>query len=794
MKKFIFLFIGLYLFNYSYSQERFSIKGVLRCDSTFVKNTAVKLFYDTIPIQATITNEKGFFIFENIQKEKYTVKVISVFYNPISIEIEPLNNIDLGVIELLEASNFLPDVEIIENVEPINITNNGVILNVANTPLRDIGNALSLLNYAPVVFISDNATQFESGGLEILVNGKTINIPVDKQELFLKSISSQNIETIEIIDKPDASVAGNQYGKINIILKNDKGLSGDLEAKVMYHKTFFQNYNTSLFYNSDKIRMYSLFNIDIRQFLFEEKRTENRNGLYIDKQMDHDTDCSTPDFLFGADYPINDKSSLGMLYSFYYEKLKQFKHSEKYTLSADYLKNDSLIGKESNQISKYFLQTITLNYYLKTDTLGSNFSTSVDYAPDKQSGDIFNNFSFWSSLNSSVPSQIIDYKYEKLYNNNILSYNAQYNHVFKNSSSLNFGTKLSYTSYNDGWDAFNLISNDYIFDEDNSQKIIFNEYIAALFSGYKFQYRKSFISISARGEYNFNKYKNNDENFSSITNWIILPTFLHNITINKNNRIYYYFTEKIYRPSFHYYIENSYFDPISQKYGNSKLKPQNQYILVLGYILRNKYSLTLQAYKAENMFLNLPEISGNSLIYKTINGGVINSLGVVLDLPFNVFDWWKTNTNISGQFRNNEFKNNQEQYISNNFQGSFSHSSYFTLFDCMTLSFNYSYNSKNKSFFIEQSDVHNLGAGINYRPNDDFVIGFNVSDILNSVATNTKYNYFDMITGNSNYKQVTSRTFMIRIAYSFSIGKEIKDYSTRESGIENEKSRIQPVP
>jgi hypothetical protein len=108
----------------------------------------------------------------------------------------------------------------------------------------------------------------------------------------------------------------------------------------------------------------------------------------------------------------------------------------------------------------------------------------------------------------------------------------------------------------------------------------------------------------------------------------------------------------------------------------------------------------------------------------------------------------------------------------------------------ISINIGYSYTSKSKTFFYTQRDIHNLDASIYWRINDDFGIGFGVSDILNSVATNTTYNYFDKLTGYNNHKQITSRTFSLRLAYSFSVGKENDNYDVLESGIENQKGRL----
>ncbi|MCL2312925.1 MAG: outer membrane beta-barrel family protein, partial [Firmicutes bacterium] len=178
------------------------------------------------------------------------------------------------------------------------------------------------------------------------------------------------------------------------------------------------------------------------------------------------------------------------------------------------------------------------------------------------------------------------------------------------------------------------------------------------------------------------------------------------------------------------------------------------------------------------------------LIYSTINGGNSTSIALTIGLPVIIFDWWETSTNLSLSYINRNFTKNNGKYISNNWQGNISHSSYFHLPKRISINIDYSYTSKSRTFFYSQADIHKLDAGIYWRINDDFGLGFSVSDILNSVAKNITYNYFDKITGYNNHKQITSRTFSLRFSYSFSVGKENNNYDTLESGIENQKGRL----
>lgn len=788
----LYLLVILQLFVLNcFTQESFLIKGKIESDSSFVNYIAIKLFQNNIQIQAMTSNELGYFEFNNLAKGIYEIRVISMFYEEKIIEIDLLEDFDLGVIQLLESPILLSEVEIKSKVEPVVPTPNGVILNVSDSKLKDWGNALSLLNFAPVTFINTNNVQFENGGLEILVNGKPLNIPIDQQDKFLQSISSQNIEKIEIVDKPDASVGGNKYGSINIILKNDKGISANLESSLMWHNTIFQSYNASIFFNSTKLRIYSIFNLDARNLIFETNGFEKRNNLQINSISRDSINASTPNVLIGVDYQLNSKSSLGLSYAFYYEWMHNCKTITNYNFIANYLLNDSIIDSNTEYNSKYISNIFTINYSLKTDTLGSKFLSTISYAAGFSDRYIFNNFAFWQSSQETIPVHTINYKYNMYRQNNILSGETKYLHFFKNLSSLDFGSKLSYTDFLNGWEAYKLISNKYTFDENNSSDLIFDEYIISLYAGYKLKHKKSNFSISLRGEYNYNNYKNNNENYSQTDSYAILPTFLHNININNKNKIYYYFTQKVYRPQFMYYVESTMYNPITQSYGNSELKPQFQYIFALGYVLNNKYSVALQAIRNTNSFISLPELSNDILIYKFLNGGITNSIGSVLNIPLNIFEWWEMNTSCSGHFVNINYTDNSHSYSSSGFQWHFSNSNCFDLSKQCYLFIDYNYISNSKSFFKETFGYHDLGAGFGYKYKDNLRISFSVFDILNSNITRKKYNYFNIVWGESNYQQISSRTFKIGIVYDFSFGKEIENYKTDKSILEDIKNRVQ---
>jgi hypothetical protein len=775
----------------AFAQSKYSISGILMDDSTAVENVAVKVFADSVLMDAVISDKNGNFVLANLTEGTYQLQVISLFYEIKRIDIDLKQDIRLGHISLQKNVHMLEVFSIEEKVNPVEMTNYGVVLNIANTLLSDFGNVLDLINYAPVSFI--NTSQFNNnGGLEILINGKKANIPAGKQDNFLKSISSQNVQKIEIIDKPDASIDANKKGSVNIILKSQQGVMGEMSANVGYHQLWEHWYDVSLFYNASKFRLFTMLELDFKHHKNKSNTEELRNDINFNTSTLFEVKAIATDFMFGGDYFINEKSSIGILYTLsnenqYFTNIKNI-----YSILTPYLLEDSIIFMENNHDHNDVFHAITANYDLKTDTLGSKFTTSFDWGGYFDIGKVLKNYQFYKdkvAFENATVAGNLDFLEDENNISNLFAYNARFDKNFKNRSAFTIGTKWSYTKYKSNNDFFDIINDVNNPNSNNSYSMDFNEYVGAVFTGYKISHKKHFFNISLRGEFNYNKYKNNDENYGKSFNWAILPTFLHDITINDNNNIYYYFTQRTFRPDFVNYISNASYDPISQTYGNSKLKPNEYYIFRVGYTFRQRYAIVLNANHANNLILSIPTLQDGKVIYNLTNSGLLNYIGLIFSIPINIGNWWEMQNNISGGYRQNIYKNNLEKIAFQGFNCDISHYSYFYLPKRFSLFLNYSYTSPYVTAFYKYKDVHNLGVGIRYRINDSFILSLSCSDILNSARTAYSFEYQDVFKGIYASKSLSSKTIWFKFVYSFEAGKAVDSFE-KSTGVETEKGRL----
>lgn len=430
-----------------------------------------------------------------------------------------------------------------------------------------------------------------------------------------------------------------------------------------------------------------------------------------------------------------------------------------------------------NQYDK--TNTLSLIYERKLDSLNSKISITADYA-----NNVYKNPLYQTNVFLDNDSEISTQKNLQSDNSthNIYALAIAYKKIFANKNDLSIGYKNTFVFDNFNYNYSDLINDSYIINDTYSNPFHFNQNLYSLFSNYSFQMKKSRLSLGLRTEYNYNKYHNNSMADQS-DNFFILPTLLHNIKINNNHSVYYYFTKKITRPS------NSSFNPtliknnpINGSEGNEKLAATEIYRFQTGYTLRNKYRVDVQYNYSENNIFSIPELKNGIIISSIKNGGFKNDLNIYLTAPFKISEWWEMTNKLNFSYFNFKYQNNDfnSGYVH------FESLNTFTLPKDITVDLSYFYTSKYKSLYTNYQ-YNNINLTINYPINKNWKMNFGINDILNSLRNRFHYD-INQIQGRYASKYNT-RSVFFSINYNFSLGKEVNE-KTIKSNIEEEKSRL----
>lgn len=220
------------------------------------------------------------------------------------------------------------------------------------------------------------------------------------------------------------------------------------------------------------------------------------------------------------------------------------------------------------------------------------------------------------------------------------------------------------------------------------------------------------FNVSAKGEYYHNNYQHN---------WNFIPQL--GATYYKTPKSIFQLnlsTIRIYPSYWELRNGTSHINPYAKVLGNPSLQPYLNYAAQFSYIFKQKYVATLYAQYADKATVQLPYQSPDelSLIYQTININYKRTVGLNLNVPFNIgYIWNATATaNIFNQrekadrFHDISFDN--RKWI---FYGALNNSFRFTQNSPVSISVDFTYISPSIQGLADLSNMWKVDAGVKWQ-------------------------------------------------------------------------------
>ena len=208
-------------FTLAFSQD-FIINGLVIDDNSepVVLANVILLSEEGEFIKGTVTNDQGYYEFKAISPKSYRI-VASYIANTVesplttiteSIEISPL---------ILQSSQELDEVVVTQKKPKLEQLADRHIFNVENTALSD-GDIWDVLKRTPGVMVMNNRLYVNgSSKVNIMINGKRVNLPEDDIINLLTGSSASNVESIEVITSPPAKYSAEGGLLIDIKMKKN---------------------------------------------------------------------------------------------------------------------------------------------------------------------------------------------------------------------------------------------------------------------------------------------------------------------------------------------------------------------------------------------------------------------------------------------------------------------------------------------------------------------------------------------------------------------------------------------
>jgi iron complex outermembrane recepter protein len=641
MKQLLSLLTAMSISFVSLAQTTGKVSGIIKdSDKQQVINAAtvsLLLSKDSSLVKAAVADKGGNFVFENIKEGDYLVSATSaghkIAYSKTFSLSATLQVVTLEVLQVIPLEKELNDVTVTSKRPLIERKLDKTVVNVDASVTNAGTTAMDVLEKSPGVTVDKDGNVSLKGkqGVTIMLDGKPTYLNGPELANLLRSMSSANLDQIEIMTNPSAKfdAAGNS-GIINIRTKKNKqkGFNGSVSlgyGQGVYAKT---NNTLNLNYRNGKFNVFSNMSVNYRNSFqqLDIRRIYKNNDQSITAIFDqnarllHHNGNNTAKI--GVDYYASKKTTVGVVFTGFVNPEKQN------SFNTSYLKNyigklDSLAVSASDEDGSWKNKGINLNLRHQFDSTGREFTMDADYVSYKASknqpftyvtslpdGTVLNS----NKLLGELPSVI-----------NIYSVKADYTHPLKNGLKIETGVKTSFVNTDNTAGYFNIINDVKVPDYEKTNRFKYKENINAVYLNASKEIKKWGFQAGLRLEntnYSGNQFGNPQRRDSLFQKSYVgfFPTMFVSYNANTKNQFSFSYGRRINRPAyedlnpFMFYL-----DKYTYGEGNPFLRPSYANVLEASHTYNQWLTTTLNYSHTKDLFSETFEPRGFATVIKQGN-------------------------------------------------------------------------------------------------------------------------------------------------------------------------------
>ena len=605
-------------------------------------------------LEGAVSDVAGTFLIATSKTALVKLVVSSLGYTSFSSEeFELLAGLqkDFGTIVLADEVTGLDEITVKVLRPQIIIEPDKTIVNVEGTVMAEGANALDVLGRSPGVFINSEGTINLNGrsGVTVMINDRPTYMSATDLASFLRSMSADNIKSIEVITSPSARFdAEGAAGVINIQLKKNTvdGVFGNVMLGGQYNGKAAPT--TGLTINVKKGKWTSNGTLNYNEYVelndLEIKRNfqvEGGKSTFFQESQIIDR-SKTPSFTGAANYELTPNQNLGINVQASTSKSSGLNTSETFISNPVQSTTTSFnsLNDSEGERSRLFSN---LHYEAKLDTLGGKISADLDFTlMDMSSNALLNNaYSFGFAQNNDRILTVNDMYYT------ILTSKVDWIKPFKGGKVVETGLKGSWVESDNDLKLSRGINEGPLQPDLNSNRFIYQENVLAAYSSLKGDFSKKLsYQMGLRMEYSEVTGTSKTLNQVNKQEYInLFPSLFLQHKVSDTYQVIYNLNRRITRPNYRllnpfiYYI-----DPLTSEKGNPSLRPQYATNLEMNHVIKSMYQFTLGYSVTEDAFMQIFEQDQEARTATTFTANFdktknINFQGVV---PVEIAKWWNS--------------------------------------------------------------------------------------------------------------------------------------------------------
>lgn len=766
---------------------------------------------DSTLAKTAVTDKNGEYNFDKIAEGNYIISISGIGYATTFsnlISVSATNSILIvPAIQLATNAAELANVAVATKKPFIENKIDKMVVNVDASPTSTGLTAMEVLEKSPGVTVDNDGNISVKGkqGVIILMDGKPTYLSGQDLANYLRNLSSNQLESIEIMTQPSAKydAAGNS-GVINIKTKKNKnnGFNGTISNTAMFANYYKNASNLNLNWRKNKVNLF--VNYGLSSFIgFNEltidrqfRKDENTNPHRYLEQTSFAKFRGLPhNFKVGADYFANKQTTIGVVVTGLIDN-RQFR-SEGNNLIYDSLRNQVQNNVSVSQTKDPWTNLgFNLNFRRVLDKKGSEITADADYVFYRTKGRQFSDNYLYNAngnlaedpylLRGYLPADI-----------DIFTFKADYSKPLAGDAKLEAGIKTSYVATdNDAqYTAWSTTQNNWIKDS-RSNHFIYKENINAAYLNIQKQIKKLGIQLGLRSEQTIAKghqIVNNSKFKRDYTK--LFPTAYFNYKANDNNTIVLSYGRRIERPGYQDLNPFQYIlDRYTYREGNPYLQPQFSHNVELSYNYKGQLNISANYTTTSDIINDVLKTIKDGENFTTFqtkeNIASRRNMGIAINYNKPIKKWWSLN--MFGNVFNNDYEGmiNNEKVDGNFTSFTFNMNNQFTFDKGWTAEFSGFYNHTNlmsSVLVIRPMGTFSLGVGKQVL-NKKGSIRINIRDpfwLQKFKGTTT----MDSFTANIGSRW-DNRRLHITFTYKFGKGNAQQQPRKRNSGAQEELNRV----
>jgi outer membrane receptor protein involved in Fe transport len=341
---------------------------------------------DSLTTKTAVSNNSGEFSFSNILKGEYFIRIRSLETGDTSLSVFSFDGNTDKILSIILGANLTKEMNTITvtGKKPlVEVKADKIIFNVEQSINSTGMDAVELLRRSPGVIVDqdENISIAGRNGVQIYIDGRLSPLRAQDLANFLRSIQSNMVESIEIINNPSSKYdAAGTGGIINIKHKKNKqfGTNGNLLGE--YRLGVYSKYNAggSLNHRNSKINVFSTYNYNNGISYNELDVYRRLSDSTFDQKTSTKSHTASHNFKGGVDYFLNDNHTIGAIVTITSSASDRALTSRTpiiYTPTGA-LDRILIANNQNNGLSNF--KDIDLNYRFK-DSLGHELNADLDY-------------------------------------------------------------------------------------------------------------------------------------------------------------------------------------------------------------------------------------------------------------------------------------------------------------------------------------------------------------------------------------------------------------------------------